>query len=209
MVRAPVLCIVTLVPRHTLPSASRALSSLLLSSPSLLPANFFFVCIFLNCHGDFCVLGNKKRKEEERSISDLKQAREGLCVDQCGARRVYLCQTSVCPRLKTTIMCRVVDAWKGSERCSGELAEGASSWVATGADMTPVLLLLLLCLLASVAAAAARPVCFYIQPKLVKVSQTAAQLPSLAFRGKDWSCCHVVLRLISTLVLLFYWSEVV
>lgn len=79
-------------------------------------------------------------------------------------------------------MCRVVDAWKGSERCSGELAEGASSWVATGADMTPVLLLLL-CLLASVAAAAAagaRPVCFYIQTKF---GQSDPKTQPAAFTG--------------------------
>lgn len=46
-------------------------------------------------------------------------------------------------------MRRVVDACTGSSRCSGidELAEEASSWVATGADMT---LVLLLCLFASV-----------------------------------------------------------
>lgn len=78
-------------------------------------------------------------------------------------------------------MCRVVDAWKGSERCSGELAEGASSWVATGADMTPVLLLL--CDLASVAAAAAagaRPVCFYIQTKF---GQSDPKTHPAAFTG--------------------------
>lgn len=77
-------------------------------------------------------------------------------------------------------MCRVVDAWKGSERCSGELAEGASSWVATGADMTPVLLLCLLASVAAAAAAAARPVCFYIQTKF---GQSDPKTHPAAFTG--------------------------
>lgn len=99
--------------------------------PSLLPAHF--LCIFLNCHGDFCVLGNKKK-----SITDLKETCDGLAVCSCvSTSEESLSTCNICvSTLKTImIMCRVVDACTRSSRCSGigELAEEASSWVATGA----------------------------------------------------------------------------
>lgn len=117
--------------------------SILLSSPLI------FLCIFLNCHGDFCVLGNKKKTHHwlEQNVR-----RVWVCLAVCRTvrRDERLSRWNICvSTLKTIIMCRVVDACTGSSRCSGigELAEEASSWVATGADMT---LVLPLCLLVSV-----------------------------------------------------------
>lgn len=105
--------------------------------------------------------------------------------------------------LKTTIMCRVVDACiggqAGSSRCSGigELAEEASSWVATGADMT---LVLLLCLLVCVGAGCTGQ----LQPGYCSTSllletyevvqshlgRRPAAFSDLSRQEFDWSSCH-------------------